>query len=222
MSAGKRYKFQGSHISILTTFGGATSPPSSITGITAANPPVLTSSAHGRSNGDVVYVESVGGMVEVNDRAYIVSNKTTGTFELYGVNGSGYTAYTSGGTFDYGSWSEFCEITQFSRTGDAATEIPAETVCSEEKEYEVGLGGQGTIALSFNYAPLTSTAQIALDAWDRSKAIMAVKVQLPSTGGTIVRLAFVQQTSESAGVNGLWTASANLRLTGPALRIAAA
>ncbi len=37
-------------------------------------------------------------MTEVNGRRFTVANKTTNTFELSGVNTSGYTAYSSGGT----------------------------------------------------------------------------------------------------------------------------
>lgn len=68
-----------------------------ITGITAANPPVVTSVAHGFANGDVVYIDHVQGMTEVNNKSYTVANKTTDTFELSGVIVSGYTAYASGG-----------------------------------------------------------------------------------------------------------------------------
>lgn len=222
MSSGKRYKYQGSHIKVLTGYRGG-SPFAAITGITAADPPVVTSAGHGLSNGDVVYIDNVAGTVEVNQSLYIVANKATDTFELYGVKGATWTAYTSGGTFDPGTFSEFCEVTSGpNRTGGSKTETPATTVCSTEEEFEVGIGGQGTMAIAYNYAPLTSTVQVAMDAFDRSGDIMAIKVQLPKNGGTITRLGFVQQTSEQGQVNGIWTASANLRLTGPAYRQAAA
>ena len=69
-----------------------------ITGITKANPAVVTSNSHGLSNGDYVLIQSVGGMTEVNNRHFVVANKTANTFELSGVNSSSYTTYTSGGT----------------------------------------------------------------------------------------------------------------------------
>ena len=75
----------------------------SITGITKANPGVLTSSSHGFSNGDEVFVDSIGGMTELNGRNYRVANATTNTFtltDLFGnaMNTTGFTTYTSGGT----------------------------------------------------------------------------------------------------------------------------
>ena len=75
----------------------------SITGITKANPGVLTSSSHGFSNGDEVFVDSIGGMTELNGRNYRVANATTNTFtltDLFGnaMNTTSFTTYTSGGT----------------------------------------------------------------------------------------------------------------------------
>jgi len=69
-----------------------------ITGITAANPAVVTTSgAHGFTNGDRVWIHSVVGMTEVNDRQFVIANTTSTTFELLSENSSGYTAYSSGG-----------------------------------------------------------------------------------------------------------------------------
>lgn len=70
---------------------------STISAATAANPVVITAAAHGLSNTDEVGIFNVAGMVELNGKGYTVANKTTDTFELSGVNGTGYTAYTSGG-----------------------------------------------------------------------------------------------------------------------------
>ena len=72
-----------------------------ITGATAANPVVITySGADNYSNGDPVFITGVSGMTELNGNEYVVANVNTGanTFELSGVDGSAFTAYTSGGT----------------------------------------------------------------------------------------------------------------------------
>jgi hypothetical protein len=75
----------------------------SITAITKADPGVLTSSSHGLSDGDEVYVDSIGGMTELNGRNYLVANSTTNTFSLQDLFGNdidttNFTTYTSGGT----------------------------------------------------------------------------------------------------------------------------
>ncbi len=75
----------------------------SITAITKADPGVLTSSSHGLSDGDEVFVDSIGGMTELNGRNYLVANSTTNTFSLQDLFGNdidttNFTTYTSGGT----------------------------------------------------------------------------------------------------------------------------
>ncbi len=78
------------------------SNPKTITGITKANPGVVTAASHGYSNGDRVKIISVAGMTEVNGHTYLVANVATNTFELTNtagtnVNTSSYTTYSSGG-----------------------------------------------------------------------------------------------------------------------------
>lgn len=71
-----------------------------ITAITQANPAVVTySGADNYTNGDSIYIEGVVGMTEVNGREFTVANVNTGanTFELSGVDSTGYGAYSSGG-----------------------------------------------------------------------------------------------------------------------------
>lgn len=71
-----------------------------ITNITQANPAVVTYTGTDFTNGDKVMVVDVEGMVEINRREFVVANVNTGsnTLELTGLNSSGYTAYTTGGS----------------------------------------------------------------------------------------------------------------------------
>ncbi len=73
------------------------SNPKTITGITKANPAVVTSTSHGLSNGDVVRIRDVAGMTEVNGHTFTIANVAANTFELSGTNSTSYTTYTSGG-----------------------------------------------------------------------------------------------------------------------------
>jgi hypothetical protein len=77
-----------------------------ITGISQANPAVLTYSGTDPTNGQEAWVTGVGGMTQANNRWYVVTNVNTSTktFQLYTLDGnavdsSAYTAYTTGGTF---------------------------------------------------------------------------------------------------------------------------
>jgi hypothetical protein len=212
MAGGLRYKFHGSEIQLLTEYG-ADSPSLAITAVTKADPAVVTSAGHGLSNGDVVKISGVQGMVELNLGVFIVDNVTTDTFELFDVDSTGYGTYTSGGSIDVGSLSNFCELTNYNRQGGTSPEIPATTICSTAQEYEIGLPDFGTTQIDFNFAPKTAVQQ-ALHDFYLSGEKMAVKVLLPSQGGNLVQIGFLQQESETAGVGGLWTASLTIRNTG--------
>lgn len=93
----------------------ATVVTGTITGITQANPAVVTANAHGHANGDLVYITGVAGMTEVNGRIFTVAGATANTFQLSGVNSTGYTAYSSGG-FVYGGI-----VPQYATTSGSST-----------------------------------------------------------------------------------------------------
>ena len=70
----------------------------SITNITQASQAVVTSTAHGLVVDDTVHIKNVSGMSEINTLRGTVVSKTANTFTL-DINSSGFSAYTSGGTF---------------------------------------------------------------------------------------------------------------------------
>lgn len=76
--------------------------PIAITGISQADPGVVTAPGHGFSNGDLVRIVRVKGMTQVNANTYKVANATTNTFDLtdeddVAVNTTGFGAYAAGG-----------------------------------------------------------------------------------------------------------------------------
>jgi hypothetical protein len=74
-----------------------------ITDATQTDPvEITTSSSHGYSNGDWVFIQDVDGMTEINNRFFIIKNVTSTTFELTdmynnNIDGTGFGAYSSGG-----------------------------------------------------------------------------------------------------------------------------
>ena len=81
-----------------------------INSITLANPGSITlSSAHQFVVGDSVYISGVGGMTQLADSFYVVNTSATPALSVKNyttgvpVNTTAFTAYTSGGTIEYGS-----------------------------------------------------------------------------------------------------------------------
>lgn len=98
-SRGKPLYIQGPAVD---TWSKAAAPivPKAITSITSANPPVVTCNGHGYSNGDKVFIgfaKDAGGAHDGDGAIYTVAGATTNTFQLSGVDGSGWGAYTGSG-----------------------------------------------------------------------------------------------------------------------------
>ena len=114
---------------------GLNTTTKNITAITKANPGVATSSSHGFANDDEIYIQSVGGMVEVNNKVFKISGVTTNTFNLTdttgaNVNTTNYTTYTSGGTANQ----MFVKITNSAATRDNTV---AWTAAANAESYNV-------------------------------------------------------------------------------------
>lgn len=212
MSSVSGYKFHGSQIAVLVGVA-ADSPPPAIEGISKTNPAVVTSAGHGLSDGDVVQISGVVGMTEVNGKRYVVEVVTSSTFQLLGVDSTGYGTWASGGTWQVGEFSNFCDLTNYNRTGGTSPEISKTALCSVAQEYLLGLPDFGTTQIDYNFAPATAIQQ-AIQAAYVSGDLIAVKVVLPENGGMMVQMGFVQQTSESAAVGGIWAGSMTIRNTG--------
>ena len=75
-----------------------------ITAATKANPCALRVVAHGRTTGDYVQIDSVGGMTQLNGKIYKVTTAGLDTLTLDGVDSSAFTTYTSGGTVINGTF----------------------------------------------------------------------------------------------------------------------
>ena len=77
--------------------------PFSIVGITQANPAVVTAPGHDLTNGMTIAVANVLGMTQANTNpliAWTVAGVSGDTFQLSGINSTGWGAYTSGGTVE--------------------------------------------------------------------------------------------------------------------------
>ena len=95
-------EFGNEYIRFYKDNGAVLEANKTITGITQANPGVVTSTSHGFSNGDTVVITGVVGMTQVNGKRFKVASVAANTFALQDIDGvnvntTSYTAYTSGG-----------------------------------------------------------------------------------------------------------------------------
>ena len=80
--------------------------PKAITGATQANPVVITCVGHGLTSDNKARFRDVGGMTELNGNDYSITVIDADTFSLDDTDGTGFTAYTSGGAVAGVHWGE--------------------------------------------------------------------------------------------------------------------
>lgn len=216
MAGGKRIRFQDTRIQFLTGWSGD-SPSDSISAVTKANPAVVTSASHGRSDGDLIRILNALGMTELNGGAFLIDTQNANSYQLIDINSTDYGTYTGGGKVDLAQFSTLCELTGFNQQGGTKPEIPATTQCSDKQEFEFGLGDDGTVNIDFNYAPQVNVQQAIKDAYDDG-TIFAYKLTFPGIAALAsafeIGIGYVTQVSKQGQVGGMWTSSFSLRLTG--------
>lgn len=117
-----------------------------ISGITQANPAVVTADAHGYSAGDIAYLADIGGMISLNDRAFVVANPSTNTFELKGVDSTSLSAYTSGGSAYKVTLTQVAEVNNLTIGGGGSSQIEVTNFDSEAVEQLPGLPNLGSLS----------------------------------------------------------------------------
>ncbi|GAW42124.1 hypothetical protein SH203_02538 [Brevundimonas sp. SH203] len=107
----------------ITNASWAAAAAKSISGVTRATPGVVTANGHGLTTNDYVWISGVGGMTQINDRAYRVvridANRVSLQYQSGGAwytlnTNSGYSSYSYGGQIRKCTRSD-CYVTLTSR-----------------------------------------------------------------------------------------------------------
>jgi hypothetical protein len=196
----------------VTRVSTATAAAKTITGATAANPVQITSTAHGLAAGTVIVITGVVGMVELNNRAFVLSNPLTNTFELKGVDGTLYTAYGSGGSATPQTMTAVSNVKDVSLFDGTTQEIDTTNLQSLAKEYVLDIPDRGAGSLTIDL-DVTDAGQARLKALH----ILTTAVAFTSTdrnGKAAAFMAYVQSFPVSAGVGRSVGGQVALRITG--------
>lgn len=154
-----------------------------ITGATQANPVVITAPNHTFVNDMIVEITNVVGMTELNGNQYTVANVSGDTFELSGVDGTGFTAYTSGGEA-----TQRANITAISNANPVAITIPAHGFVENDEVFISGVGG--TTELNNNRYYI---ANVTANTFELTNQITGANIDgtafgVFTSGGTVARV----------------------------------
>jgi hypothetical protein len=142
-----------------------------ITGITKANPAVVTCTGHSYTDGDIIKITGVVGMQQVNNRAFVVDgisdSPTTGvnSFKLKGCDSTNYTTYTSGGNAYKATMSAVGEVTSLPELGGTEpNEFDVSHLQSVAEEKLAGLPKQSNVSFNVWFDIATANHQTLLRA----------------------------------------------------------
>lgn len=130
-----------------------------ITAATTARPVVITSASHGYANGDVVWISGATGMTQLNNKPFVVTNKTTNTFELYTLAG-----YRVDGRY-YGAYTGSAGRVQRCQNNDCSITITAANhgMSNNEYVYITNVGGMTQINDQSHLVGNASTNSFTID-----------------------------------------------------------
>lgn len=189
-----------------------------ISGITKAAPGVVSSTAHGFVNNDIVLLE-VQGMVELNGRLFKVVNTAADSFQLAGVDGTTgidttlYNTFSSGTAKKVTLGTSITGVQEFTFSGGDIKTVDTTTV-NDLVDTQIVVGAAAQAAdLTMQWDP-SSAAQQAMIAAFQTRANKGFKVMWPD-GAFVLWYGTVGYTgAPGGGKQGVTTSPAKITMLG--------
>jgi hypothetical protein len=168
----------GSTLSLASSYGSALT----VTIATNASPAVLTSTAHGLANSDIIEVTS--GWSRANARVFRVAGQTANTFQLEGLDTTSTTNFPAGsGIGSVRKITAFTQITQILDMQSSGGDTQFTTYSFLEQDFETQIPtitGAQSIALTLADDPALA-GYVAIKAAAAARTQTALKLSLPNS-----------------------------------------
>lgn len=191
-----------------------------ISAMTKASPAVATSTA-APATGEVVTIAG-SDWASVDGKSFAVEQLSPTTFALIGSNTTGETGvFNIAAEASSATMVNICEAKTFTGFDGQSAEIDVTTLCSEAKEYLVGLQDFGNFNFTANLVP----GDPGLDECEAAKAdglARWFRVVLPQNMGMYVFTGFVRQKTITGGVGAAVDTSVVLRISGEPIYVVGA
>lgn len=161
---------------------GPTATTTTFTAISAAKPAAVTATTTGINNNDVVFVSGTG-MASLDNKYWVVANKSGTSFELLGSDATADVANTGTGkveTYPSGSFDCLC-LSEFSISNSEPGVISTATFCDLTASVPSAVQEAGSVSMA-GYIDITSPEYLALlTAADDAKR-RVIRVTMPNQG----------------------------------------
>ena len=203
---------QGTTVSIGTTTGSAIN----LSAVALTNPCRVTlASVTGLNKGDVLTLAGIVGTTQLNGNSYVIQyiEPVTKIVTLAGVDATGFTAYTSGGTATPVQWTKVSNVRSYNGFDGAASEIERTNFDSTAKDFILGLFDPGQFMIEVDQDN-SDAGQIALMTAQVTGLLKNFKLLLPN-GNSATFTAYVKKFNSQGAVDQAVRRSADLRISGP-------
>lgn len=144
------------------------------TAITAANPGVVTSTAHGYANGTYLYLPAIAGMKELNQAVVRVANQTANTFELENIDTTNFGTFTSGSGQAITFGAAAATMVDVNGSGGDAADVDTTTIHDSIAKVIPGLKS----ALKYDMQSIWDPSDAALIEFKKADDALAVRALL--------------------------------------------
>lgn len=191
-----------------------------VTAVTLASPGVATATSHGLANDTVGYFYDVAGMSQLEKQACRVKNQATNTFELQGLNTTGYSAFTSGKFKPVATWATLAEATSYSIGGGASDKLDVTTLLDIVRREEQGLLPTQNVSMNVIAQDTPSAAMLLLESAVQTQGLVVVRVTL-GNGAVRVFTGEPSTPGEDVNVGAVGTGAIDFAAKGFVLKLAA-
>ncbi|MFA5941417.1 MAG: phage tail tube protein [Sinimarinibacterium sp.] len=162
----------------------ALASPVTVTAITKANPGVVSATAHGYIDGDVVVLAISSGMSQADGQAVRVANKTTDDFECEGLDTTSFDTFVAGTVRKVSTWVTLAKATAFSMPQASPPDIDVTVLLDTEQQVIPGLlpAFKGSIPSLFDPG---SAAEALVKSATRNGTPTTIRATYTGSGGAM-------------------------------------
>jgi len=186
-----------------------------ITTLSKTNPSTLVASSMTGLDTGLPVAFSGTSNADVDGKSFVLGaeNASPASFDVTGLNGTGWVADIAAGKVTPVTWLNLCETKTFTGFDGQASEMDVTTLCSVAKEVRVGLQDYGNFNFTMNYVPSDPGTMEMQEAKAEGKPRW-FQLDLPDDQGQWVFQAYVRQMTIAGGVDQPLTTNVVLRITG--------
>lgn len=179
-----------------------------ITSITLANPAVISSTAHGYSNGDYVLL-SIQGMYQMDNKIVRVAGATANDFQAEGIDSTAFSAFSSGTAAKITFGTSITSATSMNVSGGDFAFIDVTTIHGNQRAQIPGLPNPLTFTFDNLWDP-SDAGQVAMKTASDSQGTRCFKFTFGTGGAILLFNGYVGFAGAPAG-------SAQDKVTSPAV-----